>query len=59
MRKAERLCLVVASEMIMKAFLKDQIVAPSERYNVTLIVNTKQTDFAGGKAVTIDWALWG
>ncbi len=32
--------------MTVKAFLKEQIIALSEQYDVTLIVNTQQTDFA-------------
>lgn len=37
---------MVASEMTVKAFLMHQIAALSGRYDVTLIVNTKQSDFA-------------
>lgn len=33
--------------MTVKAFLKEQIIALGKRYDVTLVVNTKQTDFAG------------
>jgi len=46
-RVIKRICIVVASEMTVKAFLKQQIIAFSDRYDVTLVVNTQQTDFAG------------
>lgn len=47
MKKIETLCIVVASEMTVLAFLKAQIIALSEHYDVTLVVNTDQPDFAG------------
>jgi len=55
MRPIKKLCLVVASEMTVKAFLKDQIIALSRQYEVTLIVHTRQSDFAeqNGLAVTV------
>ncbi|MDQ6981931.1 MAG: glycosyltransferase family 4 protein [Mariprofundus sp.] len=42
----KRICIVVASEMTVKAFLTRQIIALSESYDVTLVVNTKQENFA-------------
>jgi len=49
----KRICIVVASEMTVKAFLMDQITALSGRYDVTLIVNTKQSDFAEQNGLSI------
>lgn len=42
----KRICIVVASEMTVKAFLEQQIIALSERFDVTLVLNTQQADFA-------------
>jgi len=55
MRKLRKLCFVVASEMTVKAFLTAHIMALSEHYDVTLVVNTDQPDFAeqNGLAVTV------
>ncbi len=47
------ICIVVASEMTVKAFLKEQIIALSRQYDVTLIVNTRQTDFAGKNGLPV------
>jgi len=44
--RKEKICMVVASEMTVTAFLKEQLVALSECYDVTLIVNTNNMDFA-------------
>ena len=49
----QKLCLVVASEMTVKAFLREQIIALSEQYDVTLVVNTQQTDFAEKNGLSI------
>lgn len=49
----KKVCFVVASEMTVKAFLKEQIIALSERYDVTLIVNTNQADFAGKNGLPV------
>ncbi|HKI60931.1 MAG TPA: glycosyltransferase [Mariprofundaceae bacterium] len=46
MTKRARICFVVSSEMTVKAFLKEQIIALSELYDVTLVVNTDSEDFA-------------
>ncbi|MDX8404950.1 MAG: glycosyltransferase family 4 protein [Mariprofundus sp.] len=46
MKQLEKLCLVVASEMTVKAFLKEHIMALSSHYDVTLVVHTDQPDFA-------------
>ena len=42
----KRICIVVASEMTVKVFLKEQIIALGEIYDVTLVVNTDCSDFA-------------
>lgn len=44
---------MVASEMTVKAFLKQHIIALSDRYDVTLVVNTKQPDFAGKNSLPV------
>ncbi|MDT8376827.1 MAG: glycosyltransferase family 4 protein [Mariprofundaceae bacterium] len=49
----KRICIVVASEMTVKAFLKEQIIALGGRYDVTLVVNTKQADFAGQNGLPV------
>ncbi|HKI60934.1 MAG TPA: glycosyltransferase, partial [Mariprofundaceae bacterium] len=54
MHKINRICLVVASEMTVKAFLKDQIIALSKHYDVTLIVNTDRTDFAEQNGLSVN-----
>ncbi|WP_167632357.1 glycosyltransferase [Mariprofundus ferrooxydans] len=41
-----KICLIVASEMTVTAFLKSQIVALGKQYDVTLVVNTQRSDFA-------------
>ncbi|MFC1626395.1 glycosyltransferase family 4 protein [Pseudomonadota bacterium] len=41
-----KVCIVVASEMTVKAFLKEQIIALSRRYDVTLVVNSDLPNFA-------------
>ncbi len=46
LQKLERICLVVASEMTVKAFLKPHIIALAQRYEVTLVLHTKQPDFS-------------
>jgi len=53
MKNIERLCIVVASEMTVKSFLRQQITALSEQYDVTLIVNTQQADFAGKNGLPV------
>jgi len=53
-----KLCIVVASEMTVKAFLQEQIRALAERYEVTLLVNTENPGFlreAGLEARVIAW----
>ncbi|TLS76033.1 glycosyltransferase family 4 protein [Mariprofundus erugo] len=46
MREAgRRICIVVASEMTVTAFLKRQLIALAGDYEVTLVVNTKNPDF--------------
>jgi len=40
------ICLVVASEMTVTAFLRRHIIALSDSYDVTLVVNTQSHDFA-------------
>jgi len=53
MKQLERLCLVVASEMTVMAFLKEHIVALSKHYDVTLVLHTKQPDFAERNGLTV------
>jgi len=55
MQKFERLCLVVASEMTVTAFLKPHILALARQYDVTLVLNTVQPEFArrNGLPVTV------
>jgi len=54
MQNIERLCFVVASEMTVKAFLKEQIIALSKSYDVTLILNTKCMDFAEQNGLRVE-----
>jgi len=49
----KRICLVVASEMTVTAFLKEQIIALSKHYNVSLVVNTRQADFAEANGLPV------
>lgn len=53
MTKRKTLCLVVSSEMTVKAFLKEHVIALSKRYDVTLIVNTDRNDFAEQNGLSI------
>ena len=40
-----RVCVVSASEMTVRAFLRNQIAAMQDRYEVTVVVNTTNRDF--------------
>ncbi|KON47416.1 glycosyltransferase family 4 protein [Mariprofundus ferrooxydans] len=53
MQSLNKICFVVASEMTVKAFLKQHIIALSEHYDVTLVVNTQQADFAGQNDLSV------
>jgi len=44
-RAKGKICIVVSSEMTVKAFLLDQISALSDKYDVTVVLNTKDKHF--------------
>ena len=48
-----KICLIVASEMTVTAFLKSQIIALGKQYDVTLVVNTQRSDFAEGNGLQV------
>ena len=47
----KKICLVVANEMTVKAFLKEPILALARRYAVTVVVNASDRDFAGANSL--------
>jgi len=53
-RKIEKICLVVTSEMTVTAFLKQHIMALSKIYHVTLVMNTDIADFAAQHELPIN-----
>jgi len=48
-----KICIVVSSEMTIKAFLKKQIIALAKQYEVTLILNTGNRDFAAQNGLPV------
>ncbi|OGQ54835.1 MAG: hypothetical protein A3J24_01195 [Deltaproteobacteria bacterium RIFCSPLOWO2_02_FULL_53_8] len=45
MKKRRKICIVVSSEMTVRAFLMRHIAALSEKYDVSVVVNTSNTAF--------------
>lgn len=50
----KNICFVVSSEMTVRAFLIDQITALSQRYNVSVVVNTMKPQFLNELKIDAD-----